>query len=382
MKRLRLVLKFVGIALLLLVFGIIIFLYTVSPGTTPEFKDTQGEILENSVAKMEYVKIGGVKQFILIRGKNINNPVLLLLHGGPGNPELQMYRKYNSELENYFTVIYWDQRGAGKSTVENIPDASFTLDQFVEDTHELTIYIKAQFKKDKIFLLGHSWGSLLGVLTVYKYPNDYYAYVGTGQFGNQPQSDSLSYQFARQKATESHDTIAMNDLDSIGEYNSENLKRIGFMNWLYLQRKYVSKFGGSIADAKAAVDIFLLPILYCKEYTIANKYNLMKSNSQSAFTNSPFSKMIPTVMGIDLSKVNELQIPVYFLQGKNDYLTNFSVAKEYFDILKAPRKEFIVFEKSAHFPPFEESEKFNTLMINRILKESTEYNMQDSKKRF
>jgi proline iminopeptidase len=374
MKRLKIVLKFVGIILLLLILGLLIFLYAVSPGTTSEFKDIHGKNIENSVVKMEYLKIGGVQQFVLIRGKNRNNPVLLILHGGPGNPELPMYRKYNSELENYFTVIYWDQRGAGKSNVENIPDSSFTLDQFVQDTHELTIYLKAQFKKDKIFLLGHSWGSLLGIQTVYKYPNDYYAYVGTGQFGNQPQSDSLSYLFAKQKAKESHDTIALKDLDNIGEYNSENLKRTGFMNWLFIQRTYVSKFGGAIADPNATVDIFLLPILYCKEYTIANKYNLIKNNSQSAFTNSQFSKMTPMVLGIDLSKVNELQIPVYFLQGKNDYLTNFSVAEKYFDVLKAPKKEFIVFEKSAHFPPFEEPEKFNTFMINRILKESTEYN--------
>jgi len=378
MKRLKTVLKVIGIALLLVVLGIFIFLYAVSPDTTPEFKDSHGKVLANSIAKMEYVKIGGIRQFILIRGKNRNNPILLVLHGGPGVPELPMYRTFNSELENYFTVAYWDQRGAGKSAVENIPDSSFTLNQFVEDTHELTVYLKEQFKKDKIFLLGHSWGSLLGVETVYKYPNDYYAYVGTGQFGNQPKSDSLSYLFAEHKAKELNDTVALSDLNSIGAYNSPTMKRTGFMNWLFMQRVYVSAFGGSIVDPNATAHIFLLPILYCKEYTIGNKYNLIKGNSKSAFVNSPYRNMIPKVLCIDLSKVNELKIPVYFFQGKHDYLTNFSVAKEYFDLLKAPKKEFVVFNKSAHFPSFEEPEKFDSLMINQVLKEnivdSTRYN--------
>jgi len=112
MKRLRIILKIIGIALVLLVLGVFIFLYAVSSNTTPEFKDTHGKVLANSIAKMEYVKIGGIKQFILIRGKNINNPILLILHGGPGSPELPMYRTFNSELENHFTVVYWDILGA------------------------------------------------------------------------------------------------------------------------------------------------------------------------------------------------------------------------------------------------------------------------------
>ncbi len=374
MKRLKLILKIIGIALLLFVLGIFIFLYAVSTNTTPEFKDSQGKVLGNSIAKMEYVKIGGIKQFILIRGKNRNNPILLILHGGPGSPELPMYRTFNGDLENHFTVVYWDQRAAGKSAVENIPDSSFTLNQLVNDAHELTVYLKKQFKKEKIFLLGHSWGSLLGVETVYRYPDDYYAYVGTGQFGNQPKSDSLSYLFAVQKAKELNDTTALNELKNIGAYNSPAMKRTGTMNWLFTQRVYVSKFGGSIADPEASAHIFLLPILYCKEYTIGNKYQMMKNNSKSAFVNSPYSKMIPDILKVDLSKVDELKIPVYFLQGKHDYLTNFSVAKGYFDLLKAPQKEFVVFDKSAHFPSFEEPAKFDSIMINKVLKESTEYN--------
>jgi len=89
-------------------------------------------------------------------------------------------------LENYFTVVYWDQRGTGKSTNKNMPGNSFTIDRFIADTHELTTYLKGKFKKNKIFLLGHSWGSLLGIRTIAKYPNDYYAFVGTVRLETNP----------------------------------------------------------------------------------------------------------------------------------------------------------------------------------------------------
>ncbi|MEZ4971851.1 MAG: alpha/beta hydrolase [Cyclobacteriaceae bacterium] len=368
MKRLTTILKLLGVALLLLVLGLFAFLYFKSPGITSEFRDARGKVIENGIARMEYVTLGGVKQFILIRGKDVNHPVLLILHGGPGSPELPMFREHNSELENHFTVVYWDQRGAGKSVTENVA-GNFTMDQFIEDTHQLTGYLKTIFRKEKVFLLGHSWGSLLGVQTVARYPEDYHAYVGTGQFGNQPKSDSLSYVFALQKAIQLSDTVAMNDLTRIGAYEDENLNRTGFMNWLHTSRVYVSKFGGSTADPKASMKIFLRPILNCKEYTITDKYNLIKSNSPSAFANSPFSEMVQTVLKFNLTQVDELQVPVYFLQGRHDKLTNFSVAKEYFDVLKAPRKEFIEFDQSAHFPAFEEPGKFNAVMIDRVLEE-------------
>jgi proline iminopeptidase len=378
MKRLKTILKITAFALIALSLAFFAFLYIKSPGTTPKFKDNLGKNIKNSIAKMGYVKIGGVDQFILIRGKSADNPVLLILHGGPGSSELPMYRAFNSRLEDHFTVVYWDQRGAGKSAGKKIPENSFTLAQLVEDTHELTVYLKDKLKKEKIFLLGHSWGSLLGVKTISKYPGDYFAYVGTGQFGNQPKSDSLSYWFALNKAIEKNDTLALKDLKEIGEYTDVNPEPTGFLNWLFTQRVYVSKFGGSTADPAAAVDIFVLPILNCKEYNIRDKFNMMKNNSKSAFLNSPYKEMIPKVLRTDLSDIHELQVPVFIFQGKNDYLTNYSVAREFYDSLTAPYKEFISFDKSAHFPPFEEPEKFDSLMINRVLKRGAEFINEES----
>jgi pimeloyl-ACP methyl ester carboxylesterase len=369
MKRLKKILKVTGITLLSIIIIIFVFLYIISPGKTKAFKDEQGNIIENSVSEMEYVKIGGIEQFMLIRGKNKDNPVLLVLHGGPGQPETAMFRKYNSVLEEYYTIVYWEQRGAGKSFDKNIPASSMTLDQFVEDTHELTSYLKERFKKDKIFLLGHSWGSLLGIKTVNKYPDDYYAYIGIGQVSNQTKSEKLSYQFVLNKATEDNNAEALKDLNEIGEYNEENLNKTGSKNWLMKEREWVLRFGGTTYNPDNVVDIIVFSLLFNKEYTIGDKIASLRG------TEFAITHLFPYFINSDLSKTDsELKIPVYIMQGINDYQTCYSVAKEYFDILQAPKKEFITFDKSAHLIPFEEPEKFNDIMINKVLKESTEYN--------
>ena len=125
-------------------------------------------------------------------------------------------------------------------------------------------------------------------------------------------------------------------------------------------------------DPDGVINIFLKPLLYCNEYSISDKYKFIKSNRRSPFAKPLFKDLIKTILSTDLTELKELKIPIYFLQGSHDYLTNFSVAKEYFDLLHAPKKTFIEFDKSAHFVQFEESEKFNNILINQILKECAE----------
>lgn len=314
MKRFKKILKITGIIVvssLLLLFS---FLYLISPGSTPAFKDKQGNLIENSIAEMRFIKIGGIEQFILIRGKSKENPILLILHGGPGQPETAMFRKYNSELENYFTVVYWEQRGAGKSYNKNIQESTMTLQQFIEDTHELTLYLKDEFHKDKIFLLGHSWGSLLGINTANQYPNDYHAYIGIGQVANQRESEKLFYQFVLQKAKEDNNTEALKELNEIGEFSDENLNRVGLTNWLFTQREWVLRFGGTTYNPDKALNIIGISLLFCKEYTITDKFTSFKG-SELAITH-----LFPVFINSNLSKtVPELKIPVYILQGINDY---------------------------------------------------------------
>ncbi|WP_103068820.1 alpha/beta fold hydrolase [Aquimarina sediminis] len=369
MKVIKKFLKVTGFIVIGIIAILFAFLYFNSTESTPQFKDEQGRVIKNSIAEMKYITIGGVEQFVLIRGNNKNNPLLLILHGGPGAPELPMFRKHNRVLENHFTVAYWDQRGAGKSTSPDILENSFTLQQSIVDAHELTKYLKREYQKEKIFLFGHSWGSLLGLKTVSEFPDDYFAFIGTGQMVNQPKSDSLSYEFIKKTAQRLNDKKALTKLDEIGSYSKHNIEKIGFINWLYYQRVLLSVFGGAIADSEKTNEVFLKPILYCNEYTIKEKWQIVKSNSKSAFLNSPFKKMTLEVLKTNISEIRDFKIPIYIIQGKKDFITNYSIAKEYYDKLNAPKKKFYTFENSAHFPAFEEPEKFNNILINEILNE-------------
>jgi len=362
------ILKYALATVVLVALGVFIFLKIVSPGTTRPFEDIEGNHIKNSIAEMAYVTLGDSKQFVLIRSENTDNPVLLMVHGGPGMPDMAMYRKCNSELEKHFTVAYWHQRGAGKSAIATSLKENFTIDRFIEDAHEITLYLKGEFKKDKIFLLGHSWGSLLGISTVDRYPEDYFAYVGVGQIGDVPKSENLAYEFVLNKANENGDTETVALLEKIGGFANRPLDID-----LIKARASVSKYGALYKDNNL-LNIFGLSLLYCDELTISEKLKFVTDNSNiESMLKSPNASLIEAVFKTDLTQtILELGVPVYILQGEHDYLTNYDVAREYFDLLKASKKEFITFQKSGHFPAFEEPQKFNDLMIHKVLRESGE----------
>ena len=122
----------------------------------------------------EFVDINGIDQWIYYMGNNTTKPIILFLHGGPGTTETPFLEKINSNLKDEFIIVCWEQRGAGKSYSKNIPDSTMTMNHFIIDTYEVTQYIKRKFNKDKIYLMGHSWGTLLGIRTVKKYPSEYF----------------------------------------------------------------------------------------------------------------------------------------------------------------------------------------------------------------
>jgi pimeloyl-ACP methyl ester carboxylesterase len=348
---------------LVLLFG---WLKSVSPGKTEPFRDNTGKVIEGSIAEIQKMEIGGIKQFVVIRGKSIKNPVLLMLHGGPGSPQAHMNLKYNKELEDYFIVVNWDQRGAGASYSKDIPKESINIDQMVEDTRELSQYLINRFQKDKIFILGHSWGSYLGMRTIYKYPELFKAYIGIGQVSNQRKSEELSYQFVLNKAKETHNEKAIKELGKIG-YPENGLYK-DLQKGMMVERNWVMYYGGAawMKSKKDFFPMFIKPLILFKEYTVSEKINYLKglNFSQELLWDPLMNQQL-----VDL--VKKVEVPVYILQGRHDYQTCFDLAKIYFDSLDAPRKEFIEFSNSAHMLPYNlEIEKFHDTMINKILKES------------
>ena len=162
-------------------------------GRTPPFRGPRGEVVSGSVAEIAYRPLGGLEQWVMIRGQSVANPVLVLLHGGPGLSETSLFRYFNAPLEASFTLVYWDQRGAGKSFRRDIPRSSMTVEQFVADLDELVDAVCERLGKTKVAIFWHSWGSVLGPLYAARFPGKVEAYVGSGQIGDWAAAESATY---------------------------------------------------------------------------------------------------------------------------------------------------------------------------------------------
>ncbi|HVI45313.1 MAG TPA: alpha/beta hydrolase [Chitinophaga sp.] len=312
----------------------------------------------DSIYSIEKITLGDLPQHVIIKGSNINDPVLLILHGGPGFPESYLFRNYNSELEKHFVVVYWDQRGAGLSYKPGIPDSTMTIPRFISDAHELVTTLKKRFHKDKIYLLGHSWGSVLGVLVVQKYPEDFYAYAGVGQGVDMETGELESYRYALRKAEEDKNTKAITELKAIeDQYQPGHPHSV---DGLRMQRGWLMHYGGVVYGEQGFGKFF-------KNLTVPEKdlYNFDQNDEGEEFS---LRTLWNQFLKVNLIKsAPELKVPVYFFLGRHDYNTPFFIAEKYFKLLKAPHKELFWFEKSGHTVPFEEPEKFDQLVISRVL---------------
>ncbi len=355
-KVLRLILISGGGILFLILFVIFIIIITHSSGQPQPFLAQNGSKIPGSISEIVTADINGLKQRIIIRGRDSTNPVLLYLHGGPGDPEFPFVRQFNPGVEDLFVVCYWDQRGAGLSYSNKIPVQTMTLPQFVDDAGKVSEYLIKKFNREKIFLLGHSWGSMLGSFTISKFPGYYYAFISVGQVADQVRAEKISYNFVLDKAKANKDRCAIHKLGKIGPppYSDPKMAIKNMMT----ERKYVIRYGGAVKKG-SFYPRAIKPVMICKEYSFTDKINYLKGMRFSK------NQLWDVIMKTNLFKVLPAQsIPVYILQGKSDYETSYAVAKEYFDILQAPYKKFYSFENSAHSPVFEEPEKFD-----RILKE-------------
>ena len=328
---------------------------------TKPFLDMDGNIIQESVSETAWLKLGGMKQFVMIRGKDVSNPVLLFLHGGPGSPEMALVRKYCNTLEEHFIVVNWDQRGAGKSYSPFIPKNEMKIDGFLADARELTSYLKSRFGKRKIYIVGHSWGSILGVNLVQKYPDDYYAYVGIGQVVNMKENERVSFEHVFDIAKNIGDKNAIKELSALKE-TYPNTGKNGIHD-LMTERKYLLKYGGVMYGQKDYSS--LIKDFGIDEY---NLYDIYLFLSGSYFSiNAMWYDLLSE---IDFSGDATFKVPVYIIMGSYDYNTPIPLAEKYFQKIHAPKKEFFEFEKSAHMIINEEPENFCRILIERVKKDT------------
>jgi pimeloyl-ACP methyl ester carboxylesterase len=326
-----------------------------SAGKTPPFLDENGERLPNSIAEANYYRLGGVNQWVLIRGQNVNeNPLLVMLHGGPGISELAFWRYYNSKhLEQHFTVVYWDQRGSGKSyDPSGIPLETMTVEQFLSDLDELIDIVCKQCHKDKVILFGHSWGSVLGPLYASKNPNKVAIYVGSGQIGDWAASEVYTYNYVLELAKQKKNQRAIRQLEKVGPPPHD-------VNGLCTQRNWLHELDDdmSFRDVLKVFQMFH-SVPETRIWDMFSFWKILRFSIHAMWTE---------VTRLNLNTmVPELQMPCFFFLGRNDHCVPSENSIEYIDSLKAPLKEIVWFEESKHIPSMDEPEKFNELVVKLV----------------
>ena len=306
--------------------------------------------------------INGNKQFILIRGDSNNNPVLLYLHGGPGTPDFFFVADTLKPLEKLFTICYWEQRGAGKSYATLKDKNSITLEQMILDAEAISRYLIDKFGQAKIYVLGQSWGTFLGLLLVQRHPDLFHAYLGVGQVTDQLASEQESLAFVKAEAARRNNKKAVLKLDKLA-VPTRDAGAAKWFRYFNVQRRYAAAYRGSMAKRNIFV-YAIWKLLICKEYSLKDKLNYVKGSTLC------FHQLWGDIINTNISDtVKEIKVPVYLFHGIHDHHTFYSGAKAYFDKLAAPKKRFYTFDDAAHFPHVECFEQFERILMEDVLAE-------------
>lgn len=328
-----------------------------SPGRTKPVLDKNGEEIPGSISEKVFVPINGVKQGMMIKGKNERNPVILFLHGGPGMPEYFLAEKHLAGLEDSFTVCYWEQRGSGLSYDSNMRPEAMTAEQLISDTLEVTNYLRRRFGQDKIYLVAHSWGSFLGIQAAARAPGLYRAYVGIGQISDQPESEKEAYRYMLNYYKNVGEPEMVKKLETYPVLRSDAAMDAYLTSPLRDDAMHRAGIG-TMRDMKSVVNGIFWPVMLCPAYTLSEKINIWRGKAFSQGT-----ELKEAEYSTDLTeKVTELRLPVYFMSGKYDLTVSASLSESYLSELKAPVKGFYLFEHSAHSPLFEEPDQFVRIM--------------------
>lgn len=310
----------------------------------------------NGIDESRYVRIGGIDQWIQIRGQDRDNPVLLILHGGPG-ATLSQLTKFFIHWEKDFTVVQWDQRGAGKtlkSTGASIAE-TMSVDRMTKDGLDVAEYVRTRLHKDKIIVLGHSWGSILGINMVKRKPGLFHAYVGTGQVSDLPRSLEMDYARLMQQAQAASDQKTTQALKEAGPppFDSRHKLEVFFSS--------IDKYQpASDRAAMAAIGSTLLSPP--PDYSLRDVMNWYQG-----FRNVPTLRVYNEMLGTRLAALGpDFEVPVFFIQGAEDNVTQALPAEDYFKTIVAPHKEMVLLDGGGHFALLSMSNRFLQELISRV----------------
>jgi pimeloyl-ACP methyl ester carboxylesterase len=342
-------------AFLLLLLLTFVTLWIMSPGKKEPLTDASGNVIAGSLSEKLYLDINGVKQGMFIESVDESNPVLLYLHGGM--PDYFLSRKYPAGLEQVFTVAWWEQRGSGMSFGSS--EEANTLGQMVSDVVGVTNYLRNRFGKSKIYLMGHSGGTFIGMHAIAKHPELFNAYIGVAQMAGQLKSEQQAYLYMLKRYKETGNKRMIRKLEA-APVSSGGTPR----EYLLLRDIAMHDLGiGTMHGMKSVFTGIFLASLGCRDYTPAEKYRMWYGKAKSGVA-MLWDGMLKSDLSVDIPAVS---IPVYFFHGIYDLTCSYDVAKSYFEKLDAPVKEFFTFEKSAHSPIFEEPVKSMQIIQDVVL---------------
>ena len=356
----------VAVAIAVGVLALVFFI--ARPGTTPAITDANGDVIPGSVATLEKVELPGGDQWLSIRGYSQDNPVLLYLHGGPGQSGMPFTRFLYSDIAKDFVVVDWDQRGSGKSLAAIDPTSTYTLDRTVEDASQLSRYLAERFHERKIYLAGTSWGTTLGVLAVQRHPELFYAFIGGGQMVSQRETDRRIYRDLMAQAQRTADTAVVEKLRKFGPPPYEDIYGNAYVMQHYeaLEPDYslipaVEKIGEEHFSEIGPWGVL------GREYNLVEKVNVMRGLMET------FAVVYPQLQQIDFRRdVKRLEVPVYMFRGASELPARDDLAVEWFNALEAPRKRMYRLDHAGHPVLTERPDRLRAVLTQTVIPETYE----------
>jgi pimeloyl-ACP methyl ester carboxylesterase len=293
------------------------------------------------IQELRSVEIGGIPQWISIRGSDRSNPILLFVHGGPGSPMMPLSWTFQRPWEDFFTVVQWDQRGAGKTfaAARGRPDPALTVERMQSDTEELIEWLLRTYGQKRLFLMAHSWGSILGVKVAQHRPELLYAYIGVGQVINGRQNEVVGYNQVLAQARAADNQVALRELTKIAPYPGE--PGTTPLEKVMIERKWDRFFGGMLYGKTEDDDDRIAAL--SPDYTDRDLASVGRGELLS------IRALLPQVAAVDFNSVTEFKCPVFFFAGAEDRTTPTSLVEEYFAKIRAPAKKLFKVQQAAHY---------------------------------
>jgi len=322
-------------------------------------KDLGRIVAPTGVQETYKTKIGGIDQWLSVRGQDRSNPIILFVHGGPASPLMPTMWQFQRPIEEFFTVVNWDQRASGKTLGETDPESiseTIHIPRYVDDAIEVAEHIRAKFQQRKIILMGHSWGTVVGMGAVLKRPDLFHAYVGVGQNINTRENERVSFEFGLAQAKAHGNAEAVKELESIAPYPGDQpITR----ERIIIARKWPQFYGGLSAYRKESPYFYDAPLL-SPEYEYKDRVAVDQGN---LFT---LGRILPEFLNVDFTGVHSFPIPVVMFMGRHDYTTPSEPTAKWLDAVKAPYKQAVWFERSSHMIPWEEPGKMLVSLLKYV----------------